>query len=261
MKLIGRWLFSMLLLSSATGFAQKKDLAREMYELRIYHYSNATQEKRLLTFLETAMLPAMHKHGVKDVGVFEAWANDTATDKKIYVLVPYESLQQKATVETKILTDPTFITEGSDYIEATYDKPVYDRFETIFIQAWKMAPKLQKPALSGAREKRVYELRSYESASEKIYRSKVHMFNEGGEIDLFKRLNFNAIFYGDVLAGPVMPNLMYMTSFDNMESRDARWKTFVDSPEWKALVVMPEYQHNISKMTITFLRPLEFSDY
>ena len=36
------------------------------------------------------------------------------------------------------------------------------------------------------------------------------MFNEGGEIRLFARLNFNAVFYGDVLAGDRMPNLMYM---------------------------------------------------
>jgi hypothetical protein len=261
MKSFGRLLFCFMLLTSQSAQAQKKDLAREMYELRIYHYSSAMQEKRLLTFLETAMLPALHKQGINDVGVFEAWANDSSAVKKIYVLVPYESLQQKSAVENKILTDATFITEGSDYIEASYDKPVYDRFETILIQAWRLAPRLQKPALNGPREKRVYELRSYESASEKIYRNKVEMFNEGGEIALFKRLNFNAIFYGDVLAGPAMPNLMYMTSFDNLESRDARWKTFVDDPEWKTLSGKPEYQHNISKTTITFLRPLEFSDY
>jgi hypothetical protein len=53
--------------------------------------------------------------------------------------------------------------------------------------------------------------------SEKKYWKKVEMFNEGGEIDLFSRLNFNAVFYAEVISGPTMPNLMYMTSFENME--------------------------------------------
>jgi hypothetical protein len=35
----------------------------------------------------------------------------------------------------------------------------------------------------------------------------------------------------------------------------------VDDPEWKILSAKPEYQHNVSKITILFLRPLEFSDY
>ena len=39
------------------------------------------------------------------------------------------------------------------------------------------------------------------------------MFNAGGEIDIFTKLNFNAVFYGDVIVGSHMPNLMYLTCF------------------------------------------------
>jgi hypothetical protein len=241
--------------------AQTKESPRDIYDLRIYHYTTVEQEKRILTYLETALMPALHKQGIKDVGVFESLSNDTAASKQIFLLLPWNSLVQRFDVEKKISADPTFISEGADYMETAYTKPVYDRIEIIQLRAFHLAPKLQRPALSGPKEKRVYELRSYESASEKIFQNKVHMFNEGGEIALFKRLNFNAIFYGEVISGPRMPNLMYMTSFDNMESRDARWKTFVDDPEWKTLSGKPEYQHNVSKMNIYFLRPLEFSDY
>ena len=87
------------------------------------------------------------------------------------------------------------------------------------------------------------------------------MFNDGDEIGLFKRLGFNAIFYGEVLAGAKMPNLMYMTSFENMDERNAHWKSFVDDPQWKKLVAMPEYQHNVSHIDIMFLRPTDYSDY
>ncbi|MEI9809692.1 MAG: hypothetical protein WDO16_18540 [Bacteroidota bacterium] len=51
----------------------------------------------------------------------------------------------------------------------------------------------------------MYELRSYESATEKIFKNKVQMFNEGDEIGLFKKLGFNAVFYSEVIAAAKCP--------------------------------------------------------
>ena len=59
----------------------------------------------------------------------------------------------------------------------------------------------------------MYELRSYESPTEELHRIKVNMFNAGGEVTLFKRLDFQAVFYSDVLSGSRMPNLIYMVVF------------------------------------------------
>ena len=92
----------------------------------------------------------------------------------------------------------------------------------------------------------VYELRSYECPTEELHRIKVNMFNEGGEIALFKRLDFQAIFYGDVLSGSRMPNLVYMVVFKDTASRDEHWKAFGGSPEWKKISVDPMYRNNIS---------------
>ncbi len=86
------------------------------------------------------------------------------------------------------------------------------------------------------------------------------MFNVGGEVALFERLNFNAIFYGEVLFGSKMPNLMYMTSFENKAARDEHWKTFSSDSFWKTLSARPEYQKNVSKIDIQFLTPAEYSD-
>ena len=121
-------------------------------------------------------------------------------------------------------------------------------------------PKMQAPSLTGNKTERVYELRSYESATERLYRQKVKMFNEGGEIALFRRLEFNAVFYAEVLAGSHMPNLMYMTSFNNMAERDAHWKQFGADPEWNKLKVVPEYQNTVSKNEPVLLNPAEFSE-
>jgi hypothetical protein len=121
-------------------------------------------------------------------------------------------------------------------------------------------PKAEVPRLSSPRSERVYELRSYEGHTEKIYKNKVQMFNEGGEVTLFKRLGFNAVFYAEVLSGSRMPNLMYMTSFENRAARDEHWKAFVADAEWKKLSSMPEYQHNVVRNNIFLLHPAEYSD-
>jgi len=258
MKILLVFFLSFLSISS---FSQKKTDTREFYEFRIYHYTSLEQGIQINTFLEKALLPALHRQGIKNIGVFTALANDTAAVKDIYVLTPYPNLNAKLKADNQLLSDKAYLAAGKDYSDASYDKAPYTRFETILMQAFRDAPVLQKPALSGDREKRVYELRSYESATEKIYRNKVEMFNEGGEVALFKRLGFNAIFYADVISGPRMPNLMYMTSFEDKASRDAHWKTFVDDPEWKRLSGLPQYQKNVSKADIIFLRPTAYSDY
>jgi NIPSNAP len=254
-------LITFLAFLSLPSFSQKKTDTREFYEFRIYHFTSQEQGGQINTYLEKALLPALHRQGIKNIGVFTALANDTAAVKDIYVLTPYPNLNAKLKSDNQLLSDKVYLEAGKEYIDASYDKAPFSRFETILMQAFRDAPVLQKPALSGARDKRVYELRSYESATEKIYRNKVEMFNEGGEVALFKRLGFNAIFYADVIIGPRMPNLMYITSFEDQASRDAHWKTFVDDPEWKKLSSMPQYQKNVSKADIIFLRPTAYSDY
>ena len=87
------------------------------------------------------------------------------------------------------------------------------------------------------------------------------MFNEGGEVGIFKKINANAVFYGDVIAGCRMPNLMYLTSYENMADRDAHWKTFGDDPTWKQLNTIDEYKNNVSNADIILMHAVSYSDY
>lgn len=122
-------------------------------------------------------------------------------------------------------------------------------------------PSFAIPSLKSSKDERIYELRSYESATEKLFKNKVDMFNRGGEIALFQKLNFNAVFYGEVIFGAQMPNLIYMTSFENKKERDEHWNTFANDPEWKKLSALQEYQNNVSKIDIIFLRSLNYSNF
>jgi len=234
---------------------------REFYQLTVYHFAKDSQEKAIDNYLQNALLPALHKINIKNVGVFKNHANDTLVDKTMYVLISGKSLEEIMKISSKLNNDKNYQAAGTEYLDAVYTTAPYSRMETILLHAFPLAPQLQLPKLNGPRKDRVYELRSYESGTEKIFKNKVQMFNEGDEIGLFKRLNFNASFYAEVIAGSKMPNLMYMTCHENKTARDVNWKNFGDDPYWKKLSSMPEYQHNVSHIDINFLYPTEYSDY
>jgi hypothetical protein len=242
-------------------FCMKANAAEKYYyQIKIYHVKTQAQEDRLDKYLQNAYLPAMHRMGVKNVGVFKPVEGDTL-GKRVYVLTPFRTWEQLENVGQKLLADPQYLTDGKDYIDAAYNDIPYTRLETIVLRAF---PKMTEPAvpnLTANKTDRVYELRSYESPTEQFNLNKVKMFNDGNEVALFKRLNFNAVFYAEVIAGSHMPNLMYMTTFNSKQDRDKHWDAFSNDPEWKTLVAKPEYQHNVSKADIIFLHPTAYSDF
>ena len=237
------YLLLFLLIAGKAIQAQKN-----YYQILVYHFQQSQQEQQLDTYLNTAFLPHLHSTGYKAIGVFTPLTNDTAADKKIIILLTLRSLGEAASWNRSLLASGLMAEKSPSFWNAPHDQPAYSRMESILIEAWDRAPTLQIPHLSSPLDQHVYELRSYESPSDKYYRSKVHMFNEGGEIRLFARLGFNAVFYGDVIAGSRMPNLMYLTCFENLEARNAHWKDFFDSPEWKKLISLKEYENNVNKI-------------
>ncbi len=244
-------------LGSQSVFANPAANRPAYFELKVYHIINKRQEAVIDSFLQWQYIPSMQAAGINDIGVFKPVGNDTTADKRIYVFIPFKSLKQWEKIEK----ETTSSLKGGDgeYANAAYNRPAYSRVETIFIKAFDDMTALAIPKFEGPKNERVYELRSYEGASEKIFRNKVQMFNAGGEIKLFSRLNFNGIFYGEVVFGSKMPNLMYMTSFKNMQSREEHWKAFSSDSEWKKLSAMKEYQNNVSHIDIVFLRPTTYS--
>ena len=251
------FLLSFQLISIAV-FAKEK--SREYYQITIYHFTNSQQEQAIDNYLKNALIPALHKTASAKIGVFKPIANDTAADKLLFVIAPFSKAESLLSLPVSLQKDQQF-TASSQYFDTGYQAPPYQRMENIILQAFPLAPTMNVPKLTGPVKDKVYELRSYESPTEKLFYNKVQMFNEGGEINIFSKLNFNPVFYAEVIAGSHMPNLMYMTSFENKAARDAHWKAFGDDPDWKKLSALPEYQHNVSNITIWFLHATDYSDY
>ncbi|SDC68290.1 NIPSNAP family protein [Niabella drilacis] len=250
----------LLLLIAGRPAAQSSKTVREYFQLQVFHYTSPEQEQQLDRYLQNALLPALHRLKYQRIGVFKALANDTATDKKIYVIIPFRELQRWPQLSDQLQKDRTYLQAAADEQNSPNKAGIYNRIETILLKSFSKAPLLEVPRLEGDKAQRVYELRSYESSSGKRFRNKVAMFNDGDEIGIFKQLGFNAVFYGEVLAGSRMPNLMYMTTHASMEARNQNWKNFGSDPAWKKLNAMEAYKDNVSRIDISFLKATSYSD-
>jgi hypothetical protein len=249
-------LFITLIVISYNLSAQNRDI----YQIKTYLMNTEQQMETTENFLKNAYLPALKRLGIKSVGVFKPKTIKPDSIKKVMVFIPFSSVEQFLNLDSQLLKDNLYLSAGTDYLNASFDKKPYLRIESILLQAFSGHPSLTPTSLSGPREDRVYEMRSYESHTEAILKNKIDMFH-AGEIELFDSLEFNAVFYAEVISGDKMPNLMYMTTFSNQESRDEHWKAFFSSPEWKVLSAKTEYKNNVSKADIMFLTPTEYSDY
>ncbi len=230
-----------------------------IYQVRMYTLENEQQEAMMDNYLEHAYLPALHRAGIDEVGVFKTIEGKNDGENLVVVFIPLKSMNSFDKLTAKLDSDAEFQRAAVEFRDASYDQPPYKRLEVTLLKAFSETPVYSKPELTTMKDARVYELRSYESATEELHRRKVKMFNDG-ESQLFEDLGFEPLFFGQVIAGAHMPNLVYMTCHANTEAQSANWKAFVDHPEWNRMKVLDEYQNTVSHIDKWMLYPAEYSD-
>jgi hypothetical protein len=239
----------------AISNAMDTNAQNEYYELRVYTLANETQQKLVEDFFQHAAMPALNRLGVKQVGVFSELKPSGQT--KIYAIIRYNSLPHFSEVTAAIEKDAAYKTTGAAYLNAPAGQPAYERIESSLLKAFAGYPHL----VAHAQKPRILELRQYQSATEAAGKKKIEMFNDEGEIDVFKRLGFMPVFWGETVIGPLRPNLTYMLTFDDLAAKDAHWKAFGSDPQWKKISSVPAYADAllVSKITSTLLAPAAFS--
>lgn len=248
-------------LAAATGIAaginpanatEKYPPQKEIFEWREYEMRWGSDQSQLETFFKTALIPAYNKYGVKSIGVFKELSKSEPT--KIFLLIPYASIEDFVSVTSKVKADADFIKNSEAYTAIKAEKPVFNRYTTSLMNAFDGWPKLTIPKS----ESRIFELRTYEGYSEDALRRKLKMFNEG-EFPIFVRTGLNPVFFGEVIAGDKMPRLTYMITFKSMEDHDKAWAAFGSDPDWKKLLADPQYANTVSNIIKTFLVPTAYS--
>jgi hypothetical protein len=262
--ILSRTIMKRLTITAIFLFAVAQFIAaagRDFYQIQVYRINGKAQEQRVDNYLKMAYLPALHRAGVKKAGVFKPIASDTTSGKQIIVWIPISSPDQLDKLLDILAKDIAYQAAGADVLKAPFDNVPYQRKESILLKAFKDAPAFFIPKFNTKPSERIYELRSYEGPTEFLFRQKVKMFNEAGEIKLFKSLDFNAVFFAEVISGSSMPNLMYLTTFENMAANNAHWDAFRNHPEWKKLSALEEYKHTVSRMVKILLYPTDYSDF
>jgi len=231
---------------------------REFYQLRRYHFNSGPQRKLCDDFFRDALIPALRRQGIGPIGVFDiSIGPDTPS---IYVLMPGQSAEALATVETRLGQDAEYTKAGAAFLTAPAREPAFDRMASTFLQAFEKWPKLILPAATAAHGPRVFELRIYEGATDQDHRRKVEMM-QSGEADIFAKNGFEQIFYSETLIGPRLPSLTYMLCFDSLATRDKQWAAFRASDDWKAYSTQPKYAFEpiVSNITNLILTPTPYS--
>lgn len=238
----------------------KDNNKRDYYQLKIYTLETEEQEARMDQFLEQAYLPALHRAGIKKVGVFKPIEKPVDAANYMMVFIPINNLQQVEELGGKLAADKVYLEQGKNYIQSSHDPAPYARIESILLKAFESMPEYGVPEFDTPRSERVYELRSYEGATEQLYERKVEMFNKG-ESKLFKDLGFQPIFFGEVISGAHMPNLMYLTTHASVKAQEKNWEAFRIHPEWLKMKELDRYQNTVSNSTKYYLYPTNYSDF
>jgi hypothetical protein len=233
--------------------AQDEGGRREYLEFRQYTLHVGSKKGQVGQFLRRVGIPAMNRIGIGPVGVFTAMYGPNAPT--LYVLLVHKSIETVVNSASLLMADNEYRTAGADYVDAPLSEPAYVRVESSLMVAFKDMPKLEVPE----KKSRIFELRTYESHSIKANKKKIEMFNEGGEIAIFRKTGLQPVFFGETLIGPKMPNLTYMLVFDDLADRDAKWDVFRVAPEWKTLSGNPAYKDTVSNITDIILRPAPYS--
>ena len=233
--------------------------APEFYAWQHFVLRSGTQQQRMAAFLQNAAIPALNRLGHQPVGAFEVVAG--AITPSLFVLVPMQSPAALASMETSLNKDGEFLKAAASYLDAPAEDPAYERREVSLLGAFAKMPRIQVPAQTAEKRPRLFELRTYESHSEKAHLAKVRMFEELGEMDIFRRVGLKAVFFAHTLAGPRMPNLVYMLVHDNLADRDKNWAAFSADPEWKKLASLAGYRNAdiVTNITSVYLRPAAYS--
>jgi len=221
-----------------------------------YSLPLGTNKGRVEQYYQDAAVEALNKLGIKDIGVFNVMYGPN--DPSLYVLIPHDSVDSLMTYQQKLLDDGTYMNAAKEYMESSISNPAYVRIERGLMKAFAGMPKVESP-LEVLGNQRILEVRIYESHNYLKAQKKIDMFNNAGEIKIFKETGLTPVFFGETIFGQLVPNLTYMVAFKDMADRDKRWSNFGGSAGWAAIKDLEEYKDTVSNITDIILRPAKCS--
>ena len=235
-----------------TTYALGLAAQREFVELRTYTVANAAKRAQLVEILDRALIPGLNRQGIRPVGVFVPIAREERYALNVFVVIPHKTIDSAANANIRLVADAQFRRDAAPIFETTSRDPVYTNCSTSLLYNFPTMPVMEVPDLG---PDRVFEWRLYRSFNIERNVAKIHMFDQGGELPLFREVGLNPIFFGDVVAGSKMPAFEYVVGCPSLEAHAEAWRTFVSHPKWLAMRDLPEYADTATDIDRAVMAP------
>ena len=230
--------------------------SRQYFELRRYHLLPGTKQRAFSTFIGDVAIPAINRAGVGRVGAFTVVYGEN--EPSLLLVLTHQTLDGVVSLRERLAADATYTRAGAAILEAPLSDPAFVRVESTLLRAFNAMPTLEPSAGADTATPRIFELRTYESHSDRAALNKLKMF-DAGEVPIFRRAGLTPVFFGETVIGAKMPSLTYMVTMADMAARDAAWARFGQDPEWKSLSGDPQYRDNVSAISDIILHPTAYS--
>ena len=226
-------------------------------ELRRYRLRNGALASRFAAFAKDALVPALGRAGLAPVG---AWTVAVGPSQPtVYLLLPHPDAASVGTLDARLADDASYLKAAASALALPPSDPPFLGCDSSLHAAVPTLPGVAKPDGPAAGKDRLFELRTYHSATEAASRRKIEMFEAGGELALFARVGLQTVFFGRDLAGEGLPSLTYMLVFADAAAREKGWAAFREHPEWVKMRDDPRYADTVSNIDSVLLRPTDYS--
>jgi hypothetical protein len=233
---------------------------RELIEVKTYVCSNAAKRDALMKVFDGALIPALNRQGIGKVGVFwssgEVNDGNAAYETSVFVAIPHPDAASFLEIDRRLLADARYVEDAAALFGAPMADPLYDACTGSLLRGFATCPRVRQVTAS---PERLLQLRVYNSYTTERNFKKIAMFEQGGEIAIFRACGMEPVFFGEALTGDRLPNLTYMLGFADKAAKDAAWKKFRDHPDWLRLKADLQYKDTANKITNIVLRPSEGS--
>jgi hypothetical protein len=250
-----------LMTFTVAGTAQAQSTepaAKQFYEIRHYTILDEASEAAIGNYLKDALLPALKKQNVGPVGVLVSAPQDENKQRRFVVITPLTRPAQLLAIQATLAADAEYQAAAADFLSRENANPAFGRIVSELSVSMDCMKQLVVPEGTLENAERVYELRTYESATERLGQLKVEMFNSG-EVPIFYATGITPIFISQTVVGPQMPSLTYLSVFPNDAARLKAWDTFRAHPDWKVLSAEKKYLGTVSRIDKYILVPTTYS--
>ena len=214
------------LLAGASLAQTSTEIKTRIFLMETYYFKQGTQPARFHEYMSKSALPALSKvHNGPKIVMDSLVAPDTPHS---VVILGFQSVQELWAVRGKLNMDQGLDKAFQDWQNGT--EAPFERQENALLESADYAHEIV--ALDPPPKRpRIFELRIYHSPSYRALKS-LHERFAGPEGKIFHRVGVHPILYSSTVIGPLMPNLTYLTPFEDLVAREKAWDTFGADPEW-----------------------------